>query len=364
VSVQPPAHQGAQVFLQADGDGDGEFESMVGDTVAPGSAFQARVVNAPGTTLRAVADSGAVIAEVAISGPDETVALDIPVDVTRVRTELVAEDLEDSRVTVCDDAFGDQTTYCRNQLALLSLTSPIYVRGDVASTAMTVTAPATGQHTDTVEVTATLTSDGAPVAGQDVRFTLGTQSATATTDGTGTATAPLTLADAPGDYTVTATFDGTDALLRSQATAPLTITREATVLTYTGDTAAGPKNVRLAASLTEDDGPALAGRTVTFDLDGAVHTAVTDDAGVAEVVVDSTTNGRSQTVTVAYAGDDRFDGASTSATIAWDPSGKGRSGSLTMTPARAAAAATAGSLMLLWLVLAAAALRRRPARVH
>jgi hypothetical protein len=73
------------------------------------------------------------------------------------------------------------------------------------------------------------------------------------------------------------------------------------------------------------------------------------------VVVEATTKGRDQTVTVTYAGDDRFDPASTSATIAWNPGGGKGSGALAaMTPARTVAAATAGSLILVWLVLAAA----------
>jgi hypothetical protein len=80
---------------------------------------------------------------------------------------------------------------------------------------------------------------------------------------------------------------------------------------------------------------------------------------VAQVVVEATTKGREQTVTVTYPGDDRFDGATTSATIAWSPGGGRGSGALAaMTPARTVAVATAGSLILLWWVLAAAALRR------
>ena len=37
ISHQPPAYAGPQTFLEADANGDGEYESMVGDTVPPGT---------------------------------------------------------------------------------------------------------------------------------------------------------------------------------------------------------------------------------------------------------------------------------------------------------------------------------------
>jgi hypothetical protein len=100
VSHQPPALAGAQVFLEADADGDGVFEAMVGDTVAPGAAFRARVVGAPGTTLRAITDGGAVTAEVAVGSDDEVVEVAVPEDATWLRTELVVEDGADLRAGV------------------------------------------------------------------------------------------------------------------------------------------------------------------------------------------------------------------------------------------------------------------------
>ena len=59
VSHEPPAYAGQRVYLEADRDNDGRFESMVGDTV-PASAgvvtVVARVLNAQAHSLRFVVD--------------------------------------------------------------------------------------------------------------------------------------------------------------------------------------------------------------------------------------------------------------------------------------------------------------------
>jgi hypothetical protein len=44
-----------------------------------------------------------------------------------VRAELLAPDAVTARRAGCDPVVGDQTTVCRNDLAMESLTSPIYV---------------------------------------------------------------------------------------------------------------------------------------------------------------------------------------------------------------------------------------------
>jgi len=43
-----------------------------------------------------------------------------------VRAELVLPDAEAQRESLCDPLVGEQTTLCRNRLAVLALTSPIY----------------------------------------------------------------------------------------------------------------------------------------------------------------------------------------------------------------------------------------------
>ena len=41
---------------------------------------------------------------------------------------MVGEDLSEVRRQACDGLLGGQTTYCRNRIARLALTSAIYLR--------------------------------------------------------------------------------------------------------------------------------------------------------------------------------------------------------------------------------------------
>lgn len=143
--------------------------------------------------------------------------------------------------------------------------------------------------------------------------------------------------------------------------------REITGVDYTGDTQARGETVRLAARLTEDDGPAVAGREVTFEIRSDRWTAVTDQQGVAETVAEVADHGRSVDVTVTFVGDDRFEPSSDTATVTWGGGapGSGRGGPPGTRSAGSAilAAATvprggAGLLALLVLASTAAAWRR------
>lgn len=128
VSWQPPAHGGPQLLLEADGNDDGTFEAIAGDAVDPAASWQARVVNAPpGASVRIVVDRGEMAAELDVPPGEAAVQFTVPGDTTWVRAELVVPDGQDVRVSVCDEALGDQTTYCRNRLGLLAISSPIYV---------------------------------------------------------------------------------------------------------------------------------------------------------------------------------------------------------------------------------------------
>lgn len=128
VSHQPPAFGGPLLLLEADADGDGAFESMVGDTVPPSAAFRVRVVRAPGSILRVVVDGGEVVAEQPVVGADATVPVGVPAGASWVRAEIVEPDGAEVRAATCDGAVGSDTTYCRDQLAVLAMTSAVYVR--------------------------------------------------------------------------------------------------------------------------------------------------------------------------------------------------------------------------------------------
>jgi hypothetical protein len=54
----------------------------------------------------------------------------LPAEATWVRAEIFDPDLARERGVVCDDAVGSETTYCRNLLLVLAMTSALYLRSE------------------------------------------------------------------------------------------------------------------------------------------------------------------------------------------------------------------------------------------
>lgn len=133
ISHQPPGLGGPQIFLEADGNGDGRYESMVGDAVRPGSVLRVRATGGAGTLLRIITNGGRQAIEPVAVGPGEFEhRFHVPAGVTWVRAELFDPDLAKERGVVCDDAIGSETTYCRNLLLVLAMTSALYLRVDAS----------------------------------------------------------------------------------------------------------------------------------------------------------------------------------------------------------------------------------------
>ncbi len=133
VSHQPPNHLGPVVFLEGDADGDGRFEAMVGDEVPRGARLRARLERVPpGALLRIVTSGGRVVERVPVLGTPfvhelALEAADLDADKAPwVRADVLIEDYPKLRASLCDDALGGSTTYCRNRLLVLALTSAIY----------------------------------------------------------------------------------------------------------------------------------------------------------------------------------------------------------------------------------------------
>ena len=131
VSALPPALHGPQLFLEEDRSRHGRFDAMAGDEVGPHAAFRIRTVGAlPGSVLRIVTDTGS--AELPLGGAttyDFTPGTDgVPAAAVFVRAELLMPDGRAVRTTACDPLVGTGTTVCRDDLAMESLTSPIFIR--------------------------------------------------------------------------------------------------------------------------------------------------------------------------------------------------------------------------------------------
>jgi len=132
ISHQPPAYAGPQTFLEADADGDGEYESMVGDTVPPGTPLRVRVSGAPGAFVRIVTDGGVeAFPPVPVTSSEFEHEFVVPDEATWVHAQLFGEDEPSGRQAGCaalaSDDLSDTFTYCTNRVAMLGLTSAIYL---------------------------------------------------------------------------------------------------------------------------------------------------------------------------------------------------------------------------------------------
>jgi hypothetical protein len=133
VSAEPPAYGGAKIFLEADGDHDGSYESIAGDSVNPGTPMRVRVDDAEGSYLRIVTDGGKPAFDpVPITSPRFEYRFRLKGSATWVRAEAYGEDEPGARQAGCSAVFGadgaDPTSYCTNRVVMQALSSAIYLR--------------------------------------------------------------------------------------------------------------------------------------------------------------------------------------------------------------------------------------------
>ena len=132
VSALPPALHGPQLFLEADGNGDGVFESIAGSETKPGSTFRVRTVGAlPGSMLRIVTDTGKT--EVSLGASTiytfRPGTAGIPAAASFVRVEMLMPDARAQREQTCGPILEQiPSTLCDDDLLMEALTSPIFVR--------------------------------------------------------------------------------------------------------------------------------------------------------------------------------------------------------------------------------------------
>lgn len=150
-------------------------------------------------------------------------------------------------------------------------------------TTLTYNGATTGDYHDPATVSAVLTNSvtGAPIGSQNVTFVLnGVETCTGATNAAGVASCNITPNEPAGVYTLVATFAGSGNLLPSSDTTPFTVTREETVLVYTGDTTSDYHDAFTASAYLAEDGVLpIGGQTITFVLNGAETCTGTTDAG-------------------------------------------------------------------------------------
>ncbi|MDQ3914010.1 MAG: CehA/McbA family metallohydrolase [Actinomycetota bacterium] len=212
VSHQPPAHGGPRIFLEGDADRDGVYEAVVGDEVPPATPLRVRVEGAPGALLDVRGTRGRALAErVPVTGPEFTYEITPGADVTWVRAEIYEPDAGAERAAACDGVFGGETTYCRNDLATLGLTSAIYLAEPFDPvTTLTYDGPTTSRPGANAVFSATLVGSDGPVEGAPVTFVYRDRLYPAVTDAAGRAAAPVKVTGPPGIYELTVTYAGSD----------------------------------------------------------------------------------------------------------------------------------------------------------
>ena len=126
LSSQPPGYGGAFLTMTADGDGDGRYETRIGDETTGGAAVRARVAGAAGAVLDVIAD-GEVVRSFQVSSPDQTFEFNAPAEAGYIRAEAYYDDAPEVRAELqplCD-TLG--STHCQSRFAMAALTSPIYL---------------------------------------------------------------------------------------------------------------------------------------------------------------------------------------------------------------------------------------------
>jgi hypothetical protein len=196
-----------------------------------------------------------------------------------------------------------------------SVTVSFTVTHEEAALAFTATSATTSDYDDAATVQAQLTTDGNPLPGRHVNFTLGTgggaPTCAATSDASGNATCSLTPNQPAGPVTLSATFGGDAFYVAASNSTTFTVTKEEDTLTFgSGSATVIPvgHSATLSAVLKEDGVTPISGRTVSITLGTGVSaqtcSGTTDTTGTASCSIGTVTQPLGpNTVTANFAGD-------------------------------------------------------------
>jgi hypothetical protein len=279
------------------------------DDVGTTATFQATLTNSCGDPLQSV-----TVAFTVQSGPNAGLTQTATTDANGVATFSYTGSSPGTDIAI-ETTANPAGTITSNTVTVLWQKRP---------SSLTITGATTSDYHDPGTVSAVLTDNDGPAAGQTVVFALnGSESCSAVTDASGTASCQITPQEAAGSYPLTATFSGSTTDLGSSSTATYTVNLEQTTLTYTGPAkAANGVPLTLSGVLREDGVSAIAGRTVTFTLGSGASaqscTGTTDGNGNASCTISSVDQSASTTsvpVTAVFAGDAYYLPASAGATL-------------------------------------------------
>ena len=166
-----------------------------------------------------------------------------------------------------------------------------------AATNLVLSGPATGIYGTNVTFSATLTSEGLPLANKPIEFGLTTQGTTVNTDANGVATVNLTLVADPITDSIRASFAGELGLAATAVSAPFTINPSATNLTIetTTPTFASNGTADLTVNLADQTGRPLREKTALLQIEDATGLLVYTES----IITDLFGNVELQTVPLA-----------------------------------------------------------------
>ncbi|MDF2628438.1 MAG: hypothetical protein K0R39_2269, partial [Symbiobacteriaceae bacterium] len=180
------------------------------------------------------------------------------------------------------------------------------------STSLTVTTatgtvtvgPASTTYRNSVTLTATLSP---AISGRSIVFSVdGSVVGSGTTNASGTATFTYTPLNTVGSYPISATWGGDSHVGTATGAGTLAINQASGIVTVSAAAGTYYHNTSLSASLS----PAVAGKTLSFAVDGVpAGTAVTNASGIAAVPYHITNSVGPHTITVQFAGDPEIAGA-------------------------------------------------------
>jgi hypothetical protein len=138
-----PALGGLKLLLEADSNGDGKYESMIGDTVKPGSTLRVRAEGLlSGGMLRVRANGKDLLKDKPLQ-PGQSVALKAPKDGGWVRAVLYLPEILMAQDPGCSPN-ESPISICSHDLAVAAMTSPIYLgKPDPEPAPKTAAIPAT-----------------------------------------------------------------------------------------------------------------------------------------------------------------------------------------------------------------------------
>lgn len=165
-------------------------------------------------------------------------------------------------------------------------------------------------ETVTLQATLTRSSDGSPVVGRTVSFTVaGSSAGSGVTNSSGVASVSYAIPESlgVGSASIGAAFAGDPPYEASSGSGTLTVSKATTNTAAANRSGSIGETVDLQATLTRTtDGVPLAGRTIAFTVEGSsAGSGVTNDSGVASVsyVIPEALGVGSAAVNVSFAGD-------------------------------------------------------------